>query len=705
MSRKENDLDRLTRQALAKESAENESKGQEESAYYDDSDYYDDSEDDDFDNAADFANDDEEYRFLHRPSSKSEDEDDDHESLGFKVGCIILAIIAVILLAVVFVGCRDGWIPSLVPTEEPQVSEKNSKEEEGAEDNFVSGNSVSENSVSENSVIESSVSKKPESKSPTTGNKSKPKDSAVTSQKPIKVKVKINSIKTVYGAPLMTLSYEVEGVKKETLSKYIVLTKAPGNNVGEYAITGTCTAPSLYNVEFVSGKYTIIPREVTLQADNKESFVGEALKPLTYTTVSGSIVKGDTVVTLSTSADSKKAGTYDIVGKCINTNYKLTVKVGKYTVKAKGSSSSETKPIDVAVKISDKSSYYGDKIAELDFSVTKGDVKKDDLKNYIKLTKASGDKVGNYDITGKCTDTGKYNVTFTKGTYTIKARKLSVSIDNKESFVGDKLATLTYSVKSGSVVSGDKCIELSTSADPAKAGTYEIVGKCINSNYNATIENKGVYTVKEKEVQAVAVTVQIENKTSTYGDSIVGLDFSVVGGDVTKAEIAPYITLSKEGDNNVGDHKISGTCSDTSKYNVTFKEGTYTITQRSISVKIDDKQTYEGDPLDKLTYTVTSGNEVNGDEAISLTTSAKSESIGEYTIDVSFNPNYDVQIESGGTYRVKAKPQPPKDENEEVENPPSGGPQDNEEVIKPNQPTDSEPEESNEQMQPTSTTL
>ena len=26
-----------------------------------------------------------------------------------------------ILLAIVFVGCRDGWIPSLVPTEEPQV--------------------------------------------------------------------------------------------------------------------------------------------------------------------------------------------------------------------------------------------------------------------------------------------------------------------------------------------------------------------------------------------------------------------------------------------------------------------------------------------------------------------------------------------------------------------------------------------------------
>ena len=49
--------------------------------------YYDDSEYDDFDDAADLANDDEECRFLHRPSSKFEDEDDDDDldSFGFKV--------------------------------------------------------------------------------------------------------------------------------------------------------------------------------------------------------------------------------------------------------------------------------------------------------------------------------------------------------------------------------------------------------------------------------------------------------------------------------------------------------------------------------------------------------------------------------------------------------------------------------------------
>lgn len=690
------DLDRMVRKLVEEEESVG---GNRQDHYVAESEEFYDSDDEEFSDTDPLCyDDDNECHFINGITKKDmeeEDDDDDSEVLWIRIGIPILAVlILLVLLVCAFVGCRDKWSAFSAPAEEPDTKyaetdptePKEEPDTKYAETDSTEAENTGDDSVSRNDISNSEKSSEDLEES----------DVVIDSRKPIKVKVIINNIETEYGMPLMTLSYEVKGAQKDTLSKYIVLTKESGNDVGTYNITGTCTAPNLYDVTFIIGKYTIIPRKVILQADNKESVVGEALKPLTYTTVSGSIVKGDKVVNLSTSADPKKAGTYDIVGKCTNTNYNLTVRVGKYTVKVKSSSSSsETKPIDVAVKISDKSSYYGDKIVDLDFSVTKGEVKKEELSKYITLTKAAGKNVGNYKITGKCTDTGKYNVTFTNGTYTIKGRKLSVSIDNKESLVGDKLATLTYSVKSGSVVAGDKCIELSTNADPAKAGTYDIVGKCINSNYNATIENKGVYTVKEKEVQVVAVTVQIENKTSTYGDSIVGLDFSVVDGDVTKAEIAPYITLTKEGDNNVGSHKISGSCSDNGKYNVTFVEGTYTITQRSISVKIDDKQTYEGDALDELTYSVTSGNEVNGDKAIYLSTSAKPESIGEYTIDVSFNANYAVQIESGGTYRVKAKPQLPEDKDEEVEKP-SDGPQDDDDEVEPNQPTPSEPEEASE---------
>jgi len=646
---------------------------------------------------------------LRKQSWEDSDKKNERARKIFGIVNIILILAIVIVLLFSCHSQEDDGLPSeTATTEEEETSfvvetEEESSVEESETEETETSELVSEAQTSE-TTEESTTEKASSSASSVTTAKPQKKPTSQTQK--IKVTVTIKNIISVYGDEFKALDYEISAgnITKSELSKYITLTKQGGKNAGQYWITGTCNAPNLFDVTFVPGVYTITLRDVTVQAENKESLVGEKLEPLTYTTISGSIVNGDKVVELSSKANSSKAGTYDIVGKCINPNYNLTIKVGKYMVKAKGSAS-DTKPSDtkpsVTVKIDNKESYYGDKITSLSFSVTKGDVKKDELKKYIRLEKADGNSVGNYAITGKCTDDSKYKVSFENvGTYTIKPRKLSIKVDNKESFVGETLATLTYSVKSGSVVSGDKCIELSTNADSAKTGTYDIVGRCVNSNYEATIE-KGVYTVKEKPVEKV--TVQIGNVTVTYGESAEP-DFSVISGNVTKEEIAPYINLSKEGDNNVGTNKITGTCSDTSKYNVTFIEGTYTITQRIIVVKADDKMTYEGEALAELTYMLTAGSIVAGDNVISLATTATPTAVGEYPITIRcLNSNYVLQAENG-TYRVKAKPQPPKDDEEEVEGDTSSsspseseeGPkdEDEEEEVKPSQPTPSAPNES-----------
>ena len=646
---------------------------------------------------------------LRKQSWEDSDKKNERARKIFGIVNIILILAIVIVLLFSCHSQEDDGLPSeTATTEEEETSfvvetEEESSVEESETEETETSELVSEAQTSE-TTEESTTEKASSSASSVTTAKPQKKPTSQTQK--IKVTVTIKNIISVYGDEFKALDYEISAgnITKSELSKYITLTKQGGKNAGQYWITGTCNAPNLFDVTFVPGVYTITLRDVTVQAENKESLVGEKLEPLTYTTISGSIVNGDKVVELSSKANSSKAGTYDIVGKCINPNYNLTIKVGKYMVKAKGSAS-DTKPSDtkpsVTVKIDNKESYYGDKITSLSFSVTKGDVKKDELKKYIRLEKADGNSVGNYAITGKCTDDSKYKVSFENvGTYTIKPRKLSIKVDNKESFVGETLATLTYSVKSGSVVSGDKCIELSTNADSAKTGTYDIVGRCVNSNYEATIE-KGVYTVEEKPVEKV--TVQIGNVTVTYGESAEP-DFSVISGNVTKEEIAPYINLSKEGDNNVGTNKITGTCSDTSKYNVTFIEGTYTITQRIIVVKADDKMTYEGEALAELTYMLTAGSIVAGDNVISLATTATPTAVGEYPITIRcLNSNYVLQAENG-TYRVKAKPQPPKDDEEEVEGDTSSsspseseeGPkdEDEEEEVKPSQPTPSAPNES-----------
>ena len=196
---------------------------------------------------------------------------------------------------------------------------------------------------------------------------------------------------------------------------------------------------------------------------------------------------------------------------------------------------------------------------------------------------------------------------------------------------------------------------------------------------------------KKKDVKVV-----IANKSSIYGEKLEDLDFSVTG--VKKEEIKPYLTLTKEQGNNVGNYPITGTCS-SSKWNVTIVPATYTITQRSLTVKIDDKQSMEGEALQQLSFTITFGNIVNGDTVISLSTNADPSVIGECPISGQpINSNYSIQIEEG-TYRVKAAPHIPKDDEEEVgpgsgDNPP--GPSDPKEEVEPDKPTPSDPKDAEE---------
>lgn len=564
---KGNDLDRMTMRRSGEEPTKSKRDKREEF--------------DDFDNPT--------HSFLHNTIISSEDdyeEEEDDEDDGaawwFKplgIVCVLLVVLLLIVVAAVLVVRHNNGFNLIVPaSEETGTVEKEPKEETEKFEEDEKGTEKENDSISEDSISKNSVSKND------TSSKSKPEkqptETATSSKtrKPIKVTVKISSIKAVYGASPIALSYDVEGVKKENLSKYITLTRTPGNNVGQYPITGTCSAPNLYDVTFIPGTYTIIPREVTIQVDNKESFVGEKLKDLTYTVSKGSIVKGDKVVSLSTNADASKVGTYKIEGKCINSNYNLTVKVGKYTVKAQPSSGEPNKP-----------------------------------------------------------------------------------------------------------------------QEPDKPDKPEKPDKPDKPE-------------KPEEVQKKKATVQLVNASSVYGEPIIdNFDFEVVSGELTKSELTPYIRAAKGGEGNtVGDYTIIGSCSN-SDWDVTVLGATYTITPRSLSVKADDKQTYEGDPLADLTYTLTSGSIVNGDDVISLSTAATPSEIGDHTIIVECkNSNYALQSENG-TYRVKAKPKPPKDEGEEVENPPDG-PEDDEEDVKPNQPTPSDtntsngPSDESEKVQPSTPT-
>ncbi len=473
--------------------------------------------------------------------------------------------------------------------------------------------------------------------------------------KKIPVTIKIDNKSSVYGSPQKELTYTITKGDVTQKDLNITLTKEAGKEVGTYKITGKCSGKE-YDVTFINGTYTITKNKMKVKIDSKTSYEGEPLKKLTYQIVEGHLVNGDKadkVFKLETNADSTKAGRYKITGKTINKNYHINYKYGKYVVEEKNSD----EKIPVTIKIDDKSSVYGSPQKELTYTITSGNVKKKDLKGCITLTKESGTAVDTYAITGKCSSK-KYDVTFINGIYTITKNKMKVKIDSKTSYEGEALKELTYQIVEGGLVNGDtagKVFNLETDADSTKAGRYKITGKTINNNYHIDYEY-GEYVVEEKNSdEKIPVTIKIDDKSSVYGSQQKELTYTITKGDVTQKDL--NITLTKEAGKEVGTYKITGKCS-SKEYDVTFINGTYTITENEMKVKIDSKTSYEGEALKELTYQIVEGGLVNGDtaeEVFELQTDADITKAGKYKITgKTINKNYHIDYEYG-EYVVEEK--------------------------------------------------
>ena len=157
----------------------------------------------------------------------------------------------------------------------------------------------------------------------------------------IPITVTAGNLSIVYGTPDPTLTYQItSGSLSGSAAFSGTLARAPGQNVGTYAITlGTLTLPSMYTLTYVGGMLTITPASLTITADSTSRQVGAA-NPAFTASYSG-FVAGDgpsavSGLTLSTPATtSSPAGTYSInPGGASALNYKISYVNGVLTVTA-----------------------------------------------------------------------------------------------------------------------------------------------------------------------------------------------------------------------------------------------------------------------------------------------------------------------------------------------------------------------------------
>lgn len=427
--------------------------------------------------------------------------------------------------------------------------------------------------------------------------------------RPITVRTK--DAKSTYGDPLAALTAEVLtgdgslGLKEEEDISVLNLvleivgewsTYLPYKEGGYQIICRTSGTVGNYDITVQNtGTYTVKKREVTLAANNTSGIYGTdtASIPFTYSITSGELAYGEQIsveFSLKDHGAEERLQVGNYIIECqitgITSSYSgYTPTLDNYEIKLENGEY-EVTPRTASVVIYKQGYSYGEDAfdtAEGTAYTVSGLLDGDNLNLSFKRLDGEDKEVqifnvGTYRITGDY-DNDNYYVQFSEGVYEISKRILEVQIDNKSSIYGDLPATLTYRLN-GSLVEGDSeqdlGIVLSLSGTSLPAGNYDITGTYNSDKYDVRFIN-GRYTVEKRTVE-----VQIEDKTSFYGEPLVPLTCILLGELPAGDEIDDLkIVLSlPEGALNAGSYLITGT-SDNDNYTVVFHNGVYLISRAS----------------------------------------------------------------------------------------------------------------------------
>ena len=218
---------------------------------------------------------------------------------------------------------------------------------------------------------------------------------------------------------------------------------------------------------------------------------------------------------------------------------------------------------------------------------------------------------------------------------------------------------IDYTIKYG--FSMDNCtitdITTNSAFKNATNGAMRVYFKVYSMNTVLT------YGSANLNIKQADLKISIGNDTSTYGDTI-SLDnnnYTITEGTVygsDKLNITLNTSATKY--SYVNTYPITATWNN-NNYNITFTNGTLTITQRPISIKLTEQSFVYGNTisLNANEYSVTSGSVANGDNlGLKLITNATSTSeIGSYSLTLNdyTNKNYNITA-TAGTLKITKRP-------------------------------------------------
>jgi gliding motility-associated-like protein len=344
------------------------------------------------------------------------------------------------------------------------------------------------------------------------------------------------------------------------------LTRAPGENIGTYAVNqGTLALSGNYSITFNSANLIIGKKTVTVTAAAKSKTYGDADPALTYT-FAPALVTGDSFSGNLTRTTGENIGTYAINQGtlALNPNYTLTYVGADLTIGKK----------TVTVTAVAKSKTFGDADPALTYTFAPALVTGDTFIG--NLTRVVGENVGTYAINqGTLALNANYTLTYIGANLTIGAKTITVTAVAKSKTYGDADPALTYTF-APALQTGDSFSGGLTRAAGENAGTYTINQGTLALNGNYSITYAGANLTINKAV----LTVTASNAVMCQSDGFPTFAVTYSGFKVgdTESSLTAKPTVSTTANRNVaGTYALVPANGVANNYSFVYVNGTLTI--------------------------------------------------------------------------------------------------------------------------------
>jgi hypothetical protein len=419
----------------------------------------------------------------------------------------------------------------------------------------------------------------------------------------------------VYGEVDSTLSYTLEissAGRGAVLGDAFTggLARAPGTDVGSYAINQGSLTNSNYNITIAAANLVITARPIFVTADaNQTKVYGEADGTFTYTvtaTTTGAGLLGTDGVTLTGAlarAAGSNVGNYAInqgaLAVSSGNNYSIQYTSRDYAITAR--------PIFVTAD-ANQTKVYGEADGAFTYTVeanatNRGLVGSDTFSGA--LTRVTGSDVGNYAINQGTLNNTNYAINFASNNFAITARPIFVAAATGQTKVyGETDPILAYSTAAkttGAGLLGTDGVTLTGNIERAvgeDAGDYAInqgnLAPSALGNYNIQF-TPADFKITQLALVVVAnekpvVNLSANKATKVYGEADPTLSVSLAEGSrlVSGDSLSDVTgTITRVAGESVGNYDVLlGQGSKTANYSISYSaaNGAFSITPRAISI-------------------------------------------------------------------------------------------------------------------------